>query len=182
MLSPPQMQHRDQNWPMTPVGNADTGIRKIICDSTGDGQGWLSQAGPAVRECNGSSRGVAGGRKAVGIHTRAPWLKVKRRTLQDLVVSIEACCGELLERAKTRVGGVSRGEELGSGIPIHAPDTGLARGELHRVVQVPGLVGDPVVCCLLRIQSDRGLLGGREDRRHHRHDFVGFHRSTSQVK
>jgi hypothetical protein len=43
-----------------------------------------------------------------GAHRREPWLKVKGPTLQTLVVSIEACCGDLLQRAKARVGGVSR--------------------------------------------------------------------------
>jgi hypothetical protein len=42
------------------------------------------------------------------IHDREPWLKVQGATVQSLVVSIEACCEESLERAKTRVGGVSR--------------------------------------------------------------------------
>lgn len=42
------------------------------------------------------------------IHNQEPWLKVEGRTPQSLAVSIEACCGELLERAKISVGGVSR--------------------------------------------------------------------------
>lgn len=42
------------------------------------------------------------------IHNQEPWLRVEGCTPQSLVVSIEACCGELLERAKLSVGGVSR--------------------------------------------------------------------------
>jgi hypothetical protein len=42
------------------------------------------------------------------IHSREPWLRVQGRTLPSLAVSIEACCGELLERATTRVGEVAR--------------------------------------------------------------------------
>jgi hypothetical protein len=47
-------------------------------------------------------------------HRQAPGLKVEGRTVQDLVVSIETCCGELLEKANTRIDGLSRrSEELG---------------------------------------------------------------------
>jgi hypothetical protein len=45
------------------------------------------------------------------VHSREPWLKVKGRTLPNLVVSIEACCEELLRRAQARVGDVSRRAE-----------------------------------------------------------------------
>jgi hypothetical protein len=41
-------------------------------------------------------------------HGQEPVLKVEGRTINDLVVSIETCCGELLEKANTRVNGVSR--------------------------------------------------------------------------
>jgi hypothetical protein len=47
-------------------------------------------------------------------HGQEPGLKVEGRTVRDLVVSIETCCGELLEKANTRVNGLSRrSEELG---------------------------------------------------------------------
>jgi hypothetical protein len=42
------------------------------------------------------------------VHSREAWLRVEGSTPQNLVVSIEACCRELLEKAETRVGGVSR--------------------------------------------------------------------------
>ena len=48
---------------------------------------------------------------ACPIHGQEPWLKVEGRTLQSLVVSIEVCCEELLERAKSRVGEVSRRDQ-----------------------------------------------------------------------
>jgi hypothetical protein len=40
-----------------PVGNADAEIGKIICDNTGAGQGWLSQARFAVFPMSSSVRG-----------------------------------------------------------------------------------------------------------------------------
>ena len=41
-------------------------------------------------------------------HHREPWLRVEGRTSESLRVIIEACCGELLERANDKVRGVSR--------------------------------------------------------------------------
>jgi hypothetical protein len=49
----------------TPVGNADAGIRKIICVSTGDGQGWLSPETetPAAITVDGVSLYLPSGRR-----------------------------------------------------------------------------------------------------------------------
>jgi hypothetical protein len=44
-------------------------------------------------------------------HGQEPGLKVEGRTVRDLVVSIETCCGELLGKANTRVDGLSRRSE-----------------------------------------------------------------------
>ena len=57
-----------RNWPLSglepparlggpTVGIADAGIRKIICDSTGDGQGWFSG-----RACRPVALGMVGER------------------------------------------------------------------------------------------------------------------------
>jgi hypothetical protein len=45
------------------------------------------------------------------IHQREPSLIVEGRTPQTLRVSIEACCGKLLEKAHYKVRGVSRRDE-----------------------------------------------------------------------
>jgi hypothetical protein len=45
------------------------------------------------------------------IHNREPWLMVKGRTPRDLVVSIGACCDQLLDAAQGRMNGVSRRDQ-----------------------------------------------------------------------
>lgn len=46
------------------------------------------------------------------VHERTPWLKVKGRTVRDLLVTVEACCEESLHRATSRVDGVSRRHQV----------------------------------------------------------------------
>jgi len=42
------------------------------------------------------------------VHQQEPWLRVQGRTIQNLGVTVETCCRELLDRTHARIGAVSR--------------------------------------------------------------------------